>query len=576
MDILYVNPGRIAAGLDAIIKGPPLALTSIAATCRDHGARVFDFKVDKYRGDDWFRRELNRYDVVAITSLTPQVYGALEVAAMAKEQGCTTILGGYHPTLVPAEVASHPGVDYVIRGEGEHTFRELVEFIDHGGDPRQGRDQLREITGVSYVDPATGEVHHNAPRLLEPDLDNFPIPWRELLRGKKYHYFGASVEPVESARGCPHSCNYCCIHRMWKDPRGKEANARAGYRAKSLKRVMRELYSLDWSKFFTFFCEDNFTINLRRTHALLDVIIKSGLPSKLHFSCQSRVDTIANNPGLADKMVEAGFRQVFLGIESKHQKTLDWMGKRTTTEQTRKAVQMLHDRGIAIFGSIIIGSPGETREMVHENIVFARELDVDQIQFTPITAFPGTEFFDEMVGKGQVTSRNYRRYNLMQTMMRTDELTDWEIYGLVAEAYAAFFLNASWPLKKLYNYSKPWGKMRWFLPMLAPFVKQYVMSGRDMFRTQGIHLGIVSDEYRALLKERKRERKAELRRRYKEYKRLEKRLRNLRRGKVAGVRAGDQPSASRPMTPMDGNHDARATGQAAPATPATPRANSGD
>ena len=88
---------------------------SIAAMVPEHDAKLFDFKVDRYV-ERRFRRELNRYDIVAITSMTPQIDHAFEVAQIAKEQGCMTILGGYHPTLAPEHVADQKAVDYTIRG----------------------------------------------------------------------------------------------------------------------------------------------------------------------------------------------------------------------------------------------------------------------------------------------------------------------------------------------------------------------------------------------------------------------------------------------------------------------------
>ena len=145
MEILYVNPSRLSSGLDAIIKGPPLSLISIAAMVPDHGAKLFDFKVQKYK-EKKFRNVLNKTDIVAITSMTPQISQALEVAQLAKEHGCTTIMGGYHPTLAPDYVTKHTSVDYAIRGEGEHTFQELVNYLDGNRDPKA----LKNIDGVSY------------------------------------------------------------------------------------------------------------------------------------------------------------------------------------------------------------------------------------------------------------------------------------------------------------------------------------------------------------------------------------------------------------------------------------------
>ncbi len=235
MKILYVNPSRLEAGLDYIIKGPPLGLISIAAMVPEHDAQLFDFKVHKYN-EGKFYRGLSKFDVVAITSMTPQVASAFEVAQMAKESGCTTIMGGYHPTLVPDYVAQHPAVDFTVRGEGEHTFKEIIDYIDGN----KKNITIKEIKGVSYKNDE-GKVVHNAGRPLEKDLDKFPMPRRDLLDDKRYIYLGNRVAQVESSRGCPHSCKFCCITKMWKDPSNHVL-----YRTKSVKRIMQEVYNVYW------------------------------------------------------------------------------------------------------------------------------------------------------------------------------------------------------------------------------------------------------------------------------------------------------------------------------------------
>ena len=317
MEILYVNPSRIASGFDAIIKGPPLNLISIAAMVPDHGAKLFDFKVQKYR-EKKFRNDLNKSDIVAITSMTPQISHAFQVAQMAKEQGCITIMGGYHPTLAPDYVAKHPAVDYTIRGEGEYTFQELVSYLDENRDLKA----LKDIDGVSYKNKE-GQVVHNKERRLEINMDNFPMPRRDLLDDKKYVYLGARVAQLETSRGCPHNCKFCCIIKMWRN-----SDHPVTYRTKSTKRIMQEIYDINWKNDFIFFCEDNFTVKVKRTKEILDTIIRSGVPNKIYLSCQSRVDTLYRNQWLIDLMHKAGMRQVFLGIESVHQQSLDAMNKK--------------------------------------------------------------------------------------------------------------------------------------------------------------------------------------------------------------------------------------------------------
>jgi anaerobic magnesium-protoporphyrin IX monomethyl ester cyclase len=488
MQILYVNPARIQSGLDAIIKGAPLALISIAAMVPEHRAKLFDFKVHKYY-EHQFRRELNKSDVVAITSMTPQISHALEIAEMAKKQGCITVLGGYHPTLDPEYVAKQASVDYTIRGEGEHTFKELIDFID--GNRKQ--ISLKDIDGVSYKNEE-GKVNHNKDRRLEPNLDNFPLPRRDLLQDKKYIYLGTRVAQMETSRGCPHSCKFCCITKMWKDP-----SHNISYRTKSLNRVMQEVYDIDWKNDFIFFCEDNFSIKVKRTKKILEALIKSGVPNKMYFSCQSRVDTLYRNPWLVDLMHKAGMRQVFLGIESVHQQSLDAMNKKNTTpKMARKVVEMLQDRGISIFGGVIIGFPGETKTMVRQNIQFAKSLNLSCIQFTPITAFPGTPFYDEMKEKGMITTNNYKHYDLFHSMMRTEQLTSNEMYHLVGEAYSAYYLRG-WLKSQAKRYLNPFGKFGWMTKNLPRFMRTVVMNGLEMLHNVGMTSSMVSEELNEIM-----------------------------------------------------------------------------
>lgn len=483
MKILYINPGRLESGLDAVIKSPPLALLSIAAMVPEHEAELFDFKVDKYN-EKKFRKLLRKNDVVAITSMTPQIYHALEVADMAKQEGCITIIGGYHPTLDPESVISHKSVDYIVRGEGEHTFYELINYIDGNRD----NVKINEIDGISYKN-SEDVIIHNRGRNLEQNLDVFPFPRRDLLKGKNYLYMGAKVQLLESSRGCPHNCKFCCIIKMWNDPDSQKMR----YRTKSLKRIMQEIYSIDLDYYdFIFFSEDNFTIDVKRTNKILDAIIRSRVNRKVLFSAQSRVDTIVNNPQLADKLKEAGVRQIFLGIESVHQKTLDAIGKHTNPDMIRKAVKMLQDRGISIFGGMIIGFPGEDIDDVRANIEFAKSLEMECVQFTPITAFPGTDFFEEMKQLKRISTYDYKYYNLFTPMMVTDKLKRNEIFRLVAEAYAGYYLNVQYAGKNFLKYVFD-KNFSWFRMILAKFIKQFIFGGWSMLNSQGINLSLLKN-----------------------------------------------------------------------------------
>ena len=179
---------------------------------------------------------------------------------------------------------------------------------------------------------------------------------------------------------------------------------------------------------------------MRRIEKLCHLIKEYGFHRKWK-SCQGRVDDVVKNPRVLGKMASAGWKMMFIGIESIHQKSLDTIGKKISVEQIRKAVKMLHDYGITIFGSIIIGNIGETEEDVRATIRFAEDLDIDIMQFCPLTPYPTTRLYDQAKQNGWITDEDYTHWNLVQPIMRTPDLSTEEIYELVKWAYREFYFK---------------------------------------------------------------------------------------------------------------------------------------
>ncbi|MHA1264081.1 MAG: B12-binding domain-containing radical SAM protein [Candidatus Helarchaeota archaeon] len=421
MKILLINPTLASpvVGLDRFIKAPPLGLMSLAATVPDHKVEILDLKYRKFLKRS-IRKKISQADVIGVSCLTPSYTATLNLCQIAKEEGVPTIVGGYHPTLVP-EIIERPEIDYIVRGEGELTFPELIQAIEEGR-------PFKEILGISYAED--GKIYHQPPRPLIDDLDQLPFPRRDLIRNNYYTYFGASVDCLESSRGCAHDCHFCCVIQFY----------RRKFRKKSPERVIQELQQLNPRRRWHIFQDSSFTLDMKRVEKICELILQYGLDNKW-YSAQGRVDSVVKNPAIVDKMQEAGFKMLFIGIESIFQKSLDKIGKNITIEQIKTAVKMLHDRGITIFGSIIIGNIGETREDVLKTIHFAKELDIDIMQFTPLTPYPQTKLFEEALAKGWIQNDDYDNWNLCNPIMATPELSVEEIKDLVIEAYRSFYLE---------------------------------------------------------------------------------------------------------------------------------------
>ena len=197
-----------------------LAGALIASGYRD--VTLFDGEVEDESIADHLARE--RYDIVGISSPTPLIYEAWDVASLAREQSALTILGGPHLTLMPDESLEKPQVDLVVRGEAEDTIIEIVQAVE-GMEPRaQGMKALRlpeepwsSILGLSYRDPS-GHIIHNPLRPLRKDVESIPWPAYHLFKIERYTNLQPLTDGLDpraraytlvTSRGCPYQCVYC-------------------------------------------------------------------------------------------------------------------------------------------------------------------------------------------------------------------------------------------------------------------------------------------------------------------------------------------------------------------------------
>jgi radical SAM superfamily enzyme YgiQ (UPF0313 family) len=474
MKILLVNPSGPKVGMDYFLKAPPLGLMVLAATVPDHEVEILDLRNYDY-SPEYVERKIKKFDIVGVSASTSMINGAREILRMAKENGAKTILGGYHGSLVP-ETALYPEIDVVVRGEGEVTFPELINTFNNG-------QNFKAVKGINFKNDSKLYQTENRPLI---NLDDSPIPRRDLVKKYDYHYFWASIDALESSRGCPHHCFFCCEAAHW-------GQGRPVWRYKSPERVIEEFHHMDSSKQWFIFNDSESTLNMHRIEKLCHLIKEYGYQRKWK-SCQGRVDDIVKYPRIIGKMASAGWKMMFLGIESIHQKSLDTIGKKITIDQIKTAVKMLHDLGITIFGSIIIGNLGETKEDVKATIKFAEDLDIDIMQFTPLTPYPSTELYQQALQNGWISDEDFEdfsRWNLVRPIMRTPDLSTQEIYQLVQDAYRDFYFkwkenfHRSFLVRALFRFARN-PRFWWFFKMTRKFMINGIKSASifsDQFKS---------------------------------------------------------------------------------------------
>jgi radical SAM superfamily enzyme YgiQ (UPF0313 family) len=340
-------------------------------------------------------------DIIGITMLTGTYKSAENVGRLAKElnEDIVVVVGGTHPTVLPEETIKNDYFDYVVRGEGEYTFLDLVN----------GK-RLGDIYGLTYLNKG-GEIVNNPNREFIEDLDSLPFPSRDLyLNGTQYMDYGY----IMTGRGCPFECTFCASKKVWK----------GHVRFRSPENVVEEVkhvHNRYGTKLF-YFVDDTFTLNKNRTKKICELLIRNNMD--INWICDTRVDTIDEE--LLWLMKESGCVRVKIGVESGNEGILKKVKKKITKKQIRDSVSIIKQVGIDFTIYLMIGFPSETQEEMQETLDFASELDPTYYSLSILAPYPGTEIYDDVIGSGVTLPKEHWEYFFHQSkdMILTDNIDE--------------------------------------------------------------------------------------------------------------------------------------------------------
>jgi radical SAM superfamily enzyme YgiQ (UPF0313 family) len=407
---------------------------------------LFDAEVEEELLVSLLARE--RYDVIGISSPTPLIYEAWEAAALAKEQGAITILGGPHLTLMPDESLQRDEVDLVVRGEAEETIIEIVQAIE--AVELQGTESPRlclpddpwgEIAGLSYRN-LTGKIVHNPARPLPPDIGHIPWPAYHLFKIERYTNLQPMTDGLDpharsytlvTSRGCPYQCIYCS-----KPITGNT------WRARTPEDVVAEWRYLveDMGATEIGVTDDVWNLKLDRAKEICRLLIAEGL-NQVPWVTVHGMRADHTDAELFQLMKGAGCKRVGFGVESGNQAVLDSIKKRQRLEDVRRAFEQASAAGLETMGFFIFGLPADTEESMEDTIRFALELDPDMANFMIAAPYPGTELWEIARREGRLFSMDWRDYAIH------DEKARYELPTLPTElverkwheAYRRFYLR---------------------------------------------------------------------------------------------------------------------------------------
>jgi anaerobic magnesium-protoporphyrin IX monomethyl ester cyclase len=417
--LLLDPPHQIFAALRMWMPSPGLMALGAYLEREGFAIEVVDSTTLAQPWTDLERRlRQGNYDVVGITCQAATFHkDAIHTVRLVRRTlpDATIIGGGGHFTLNHEVMfAQAPEVDFIVMGEGEETFAELLRALP-------GATAGCDIAGVAFK--KEGAIVRNAARPLIADLDSLPMPGYHLmdLDNPTYylHGMGRRAVGISTSRGCGDHCSYCSESQLWQ----------ANWRGRSGPMVVKEMEMLNqqYGKSLFVFNENSFNQNRQRNEDFLESLAASKLKGDFWF--QSRIKDILRDRDLLPEYRRLGLYEVMLGVESITPETLKNYTKNQNVEQIREAAELLRSHGIMVMTNVMFGDVNDTEETLQTIYKFAAEIG-DFLVMTLTTPLPGTRYYAQAEADGRIEERDFSKYDFMHPVIRNKAYSPAEILAL--------------------------------------------------------------------------------------------------------------------------------------------------
>ena len=356
-------------------------------------------------------------DLVAMSVETYTARRAYQIASEYRRRGIPVVMGGFHPTLCPDEVAQY--AESVVIGEAEALWPRILDDYRHGRPEKWYRQEGRP--------PLAG---------VRPD--------RTIFRGKRYLPIGL----VEVGRGCHFRCEFCAVQKVFA----------ASQTRRPADEVLSEVAGMR-NKGLIFFVDDNITSNLTQAKEFFRALI----PLRVRWVSQSSINA-AHDEEFLDLLVRSGCQGVLMGFESLDPENLRAMNKSFNASRGgyAQALSNLRRFGIRLYATFIFGYDLDTPESFRETVEFAVENAFYITAFNHLTPFPGTDLYRRLEAQGRLLFEAWwldDRYRYNMVPFRPARMTPVEVEQGCVEARRAFY---SWP-SILRRSLDPVNRAGWFM-----------------------------------------------------------------------------------------------------------------
>lgn len=384
------------------------------------------------------KRLENKTDIIGLSVLTPTYHTALDLAKKFKKNipRIMTILGGYHPSSCP-EIVEDENIDFVVIGEGERTFVELLDTLSSNGD-------ITKVKGIAYWD---GGLRINEPRERIENLDELPFPLRDKEILKECKIGGLSYPPpsqqesvcqITYSRGCPYNCIFCNSPQLW----GKQV------RWRSAKNLVNEIEYLqrEFGTNMVFFTDLTFDLNKTKVYELCAEIKNRGIDINWFPMC--RVDHIDKDLLIA--MKDVGCTKISYGIDAVCNATLSKIKPRQNVNfnKIKLALELTSNVGIIVRAYVMIGYPWEDKKSLQETKKILKTLPVDDLRISFLTPFPGTLLYEEFKREGLLLTEDFSRYTSEEPIIKVKNLAPQELIDAREKIFKEFYQSKEYEMRK--------------------------------------------------------------------------------------------------------------------------------
>lgn len=402
MKLVLINSVPIQKGRFAS-QHIPLGIAYISAVLKENGqdVKVIDPRFSDCENDLISTIEKQRPDIIGFSFITPFADISFNRIKSVKERlpDCIIVAGGPHPTVDCMNTIKESDINFLLLGESEYSFLELIEELE------KRRPNLKKVDGIIFK--KSGRVVVNKKRRFIENLDELPFPARELFpldkifrcvpvrRFELYPYAN-----LFSSRGCPFNCNFCQPTKRMLF--GNKLRFRSAGNLVDEIDYLNEKYKL---RYFDI-DDDTFTNKRSRVMEFCDELVKRGLDIK--WLCQTRSDKVDRK--LLLNMRKAGCYAVLYGIESGSQKILDLMNKNVEVQVQKEAVKDTNSSHIISFANIMLGYPGEDEEDLKRTLEFLNEVRPDYTVPNLTSPFIGTHLYHQAREQNLILISRYEQY----------------------------------------------------------------------------------------------------------------------------------------------------------------------